>query len=53
MRNRRGRIVAAFLVAPSDVDSAEHMPDSVRGFAPMPLRQFPVPSLVVASTDDP
>jgi uncharacterized protein len=52
-RGRAGRIKAALLVAPSDVDSPQHTPDVVRGFAPMPLKPFPVPSLVVASTDDP
>ncbi|MFA6264722.1 MAG: alpha/beta hydrolase [Pseudolabrys sp.] len=48
-----GRVVAALLVAPSDVDDPAHTPDSVRDFAPMPLAPFPVPSLVVASRDDP
>jgi hypothetical protein len=52
-RNRPGRVAAAFLVAPSDVDSPDHTPESVRGFAPMPLGRFPVPSLVVASSNDP
>jgi predicted alpha/beta hydrolase family esterase len=51
--NRPGRVAAAFLVAPSDVESAAHTPDSTRDFAPMPRAAFPVPSLVVASTDDP
>lgn len=52
-KQRPGRVVAALLVAPSDVDDAAHTPDNVRNFAPMPLMPFPVPSLVVASTDDP
>jgi predicted alpha/beta hydrolase family esterase len=52
-RGEAGRVKAAFLVAPSDVDRPEHTPDSVRTFAPMPLKVFPVPSLVVASSDDP
>jgi predicted alpha/beta hydrolase family esterase len=52
-RNHPGRVAAAFLVAPSDVESPAHTPDSVRSFAPMPLGAFPMPSLVVASTDDP
>lgn len=51
-RGNAGRVKAAFLVAPSDVERPEHTPDSVRAFAPMPLKPFPVPSLVVASTDD-
>jgi predicted alpha/beta hydrolase family esterase len=41
------------LVAPSDIESDAHTPPSTRDFAPMPLKPFPVPSLVVASTDDP
>jgi serine hydrolase len=52
-RGQPGRVKAAFLVAPSDVERPEHTPDSVRRFAPMPLKAFPVPSLVVASSDDP
>jgi predicted alpha/beta hydrolase family esterase len=52
-RGQAGRVRAALLVAPSDVERPEHTPDSVRRFAPMPLKAFPVPSLVVASTDDP
>ena len=31
------KVLAALLVSPSDVDSPAHTPDSVRGFAPMPL----------------
>jgi hypothetical protein len=52
-RNKPGRVVAALLVAPSDVEDPTHIPDSVRGFAPIPLAPFPVPALAVASTDDP
>jgi len=52
-RNAPGRIKAAFLCAPSDVDRPENTPDTVRPFAPMPLKPFPVPALVIASTDDP
>lgn len=52
-RGAAGRVRAAFLVAPSDVERPEHTPDSVRRFAPMPLTPFSVPSLVVASSDDP
>jgi predicted alpha/beta hydrolase family esterase len=51
-RQQSGRVKAAFLVAPSDVERPQHTPDSVRRFAPMPLKAFPVPALVVASTDD-
>jgi predicted alpha/beta hydrolase family esterase len=46
-------IAAALLVAPADVDSADHTPNVVRGFAPMPVARFSFPSMVVASTDDP
>jgi uncharacterized protein len=46
-------VAAALLVAPADVDSADHTPDIVRGFAPMPLARLSFPSMVVASTDDP
>lgn len=46
------KVRAALLVSPSDVDSPEHTPDSVRGFAPMPLARLPFKSLVVASTND-
>ena len=48
-----GRVAAAFLVAPSDIESDAHTPPPTRDFAPMPLEPFPVPSLVVASVDDP
>jgi predicted alpha/beta hydrolase family esterase len=51
-RNRPGRVAAAFLVSPTDVDLPEHLP-GVREFAPMPLAKFPVPTLVVASANDP
>jgi predicted alpha/beta hydrolase family esterase len=51
-RNNPGRVAAAFLVAPSDVESPAHTPDSIRNFAPMPQAKFPVPALVVASVDD-
>ncbi len=47
------KVRAALLVSPSDVDSAEHTPDSVRNFAPMPLERLPFRSTVVASSSDP
>lgn len=47
------KVRAAFLVSPSDVDSREHTPDSVRDFAPMPLTALPFRSIVVASSNDP
>ncbi|MFB9079527.1 RBBP9/YdeN family alpha/beta hydrolase [Flavobacterium procerum] len=46
-------IIGAFLVAPADVDSPEHTPDSIRNFAPMPVYKLPFPSVVVASENDP
>jgi hypothetical protein len=52
-RNKPGRVVAALLVAPTDVEDKTHLPDGVRGFAPLPLAPFPVPALTVASTNDP
>jgi predicted alpha/beta hydrolase family esterase len=52
-RNDKGRVVAALLVAPSDIESADHTPESTRDFAPIPRARFPVPSLVVASINDP
>jgi len=52
-RSKKGRVVAAFIVAPADVESDERTPPSTRSFAPIPRAPFPVPSLVVASTNDP
>jgi serine hydrolase len=46
-------IAAALLVAPADVDSLDHTPEHVRGFAPMPGAPLPFRSVVVASTNDP
>lgn len=48
MRTARG----ALLVAPADVDGAG-FPLEARGFAPMPLKPLPFPSILVASEDDP
>lgn len=52
-RNKPGRVVAAMLVAPSDVEDRTHLPETLYGFEPMPLAPFPVPALVAASTNDP
>ncbi len=46
-------IAGALLVSPSDVDSAEHTPEEVRSFAPMPTQLLPFNSIVVASDNDP
>ncbi len=35
------------------MESEDHSPAAVRNFAPIPRVPFPVPTLVVASTDDP
>lgn len=48
----RGRIRAAFLVAPVD-PAAESFPPTATGFAPVPLFPLPFSSLVVSSTNDP
>jgi len=42
----------AFLVAVPDPDGP-NFPSAAQGFTPVPLKRFPFPSLVVASTDDP
>jgi hypothetical protein len=47
-----GRIAAAMLVAPADVESEARMPPSTWGFAPIPRDPLPFPTLVVASRDD-
>lgn len=51
-RHRSERVRGALLVSPSDVDSPVHTPDSVRGFAPMPLAPLPFKSVIVTSSDD-
>ena len=52
-RYNQSNIKGALLVAPADVDSPEHTPDVVRGFAPMPTIKLAFPSIVVASVNDP
>jgi hypothetical protein len=47
-----GRVAAAFLVAPPDVE-AETIPAGPTGFAPCPLSRLPFKSLAIASTNDP
>jgi predicted alpha/beta hydrolase family esterase len=51
--NNNPNIVGALLVAPADVDSTTHTPESIRNFSPMPLYKLPFPSVVVASENDP
>jgi predicted alpha/beta hydrolase family esterase len=45
------KVRGALLVAPADVDGAG-FPLEARGFATMPLKPLPFPSILVASTDD-
>jgi predicted alpha/beta hydrolase family esterase len=48
---RHAQVRGALLVAPSDPDGPRY-PAGPTGFAPVPLRALPFPSIVVASTDD-
>ncbi|WP_329576933.1 alpha/beta fold hydrolase [Kitasatospora sp. NBC_01250] len=48
---RAGRVRAALLVAPADVERIEDLPLSP--FAPVPTTRLPFPTLVVGSDDDP
>lgn len=45
------RVIGAFLVAPSD-PLGQSYPLGPRGFAPVPLLPLPVPSTIIASTND-
>ena len=51
--NKNKNIIGALLVAPADVDSPIHTPESVRNFSPIPVAKLPFPSIVVASENDP
>lgn len=51
VRAEPGRVKAVLLVAPSDLERPD-APPATRDFLPMPKQRFPVPTLVVASTDD-
>ena len=42
----------ALLVGPSDVEAVDYPPGPI-GFAPLPLKPLPFPTVVVASTNDP
>lgn len=56
-----GSVAGAFLVGPADVDNADRWPvtqgytfdKTHNGFAPLPLRALPFPSLMIASANDP
>ena len=47
-----GRVLAAMLVAPADVESEARTPPQTWGFAPIPRDPLPFPTLMVASEDD-
>lgn len=47
------KVVGALLVSPTDVESDDHVPATIRHFAPMPIHKLPFPAIVVASEDDP
>lgn len=47
------KVLGVLLVAPADVDSAQHTPEEVRNFSPMPMKKLPFPSIVVTSDNDP
>ncbi len=57
----KGFLSGAFLVAPADVDHAAHWPETrglrldgaASGFAPLPRKPLPFPSVLVASSTDP
>lgn len=46
-------IAGALLVSPADVDDPSWTSPELAGFAPMPTRKLPFPSIVVASRNDP
>jgi uncharacterized protein len=51
-RNTNSNIKGALLVAPADVDSPDHTPEILRGFAMIPISKLPFASIVVASEND-
>lgn len=51
-RRGPGRVAAALLVAPADVERSS-VARPLRDFAPLPRHPLPFPALVVASDDDP
>ena len=48
-----GRLVGAFLVAPSDLEGRDLWPATDGGFAPVPMEQLPFPSKLIGSSTDP
>jgi predicted alpha/beta hydrolase family esterase len=49
----RGKVAAALLVAPTDVECRETCPPETWCFAPIPRTRLPFKSMVVASSNDP
>jgi predicted alpha/beta hydrolase family esterase len=52
-KRAHGRIFAALMVAPADVEDEERTPELTRSFAPLPLKPLGFKATVVASRDDP
>ncbi|WP_026714950.1 RBBP9/YdeN family alpha/beta hydrolase [Flavobacterium daejeonense] len=52
-QNNTSKIAGALLVAPADVESAEHTPEEIWNFAPIPLNKLNYPSIVISSSNDP
>ncbi|MEL1240454.1 RBBP9/YdeN family alpha/beta hydrolase [Flavobacterium flavipallidum] len=52
-QNDTEKIIGALLVAPADVESAEHTPEEIWNFAPIPLSKLNYPSIVISSSNDP
>ncbi|MEQ9303739.1 MAG: alpha/beta hydrolase, partial [Marinoscillum sp.] len=46
------KVKGAFLVAPSDPEQAGY-PKEIEGFAPVPLKHLPFPTIVISSDNDP
>lgn len=49
LREKNPLVRGAFLVAPADADTVER----IQSFAPVPLSKLPVPSIIIASENDP
>jgi uncharacterized protein len=48
-----GRLVGAFLVAPSDLEGRDLWPATDGGFAPLPMERLPFPTKLIGSSTDP
>jgi predicted alpha/beta hydrolase family esterase len=48
----RRKVEGAFLVAPADVERG-NSPEEIRGFSPAPTCRMPVPTMLIASENDP